>query len=214
MAQLRNTRWEHFARNIAKGMSIVDSYQLAGYKTRNYHSAADSGSKLLKKPEIQERVDEIRRLGAARAEITVAKVVEELAAIGFANMSNYVTVTEDGRAVIDLSTLTPFQASAIHSVKSEMKFAGKRPKGWKEGDDPDQWEIPPEYSNEIKLHPKIPALVKLGEHVGAFSGDGDKQQPVQFFFSDKPISEDEWSKRFGDGAAVPPADGDDPDDDS
>jgi len=196
MAQLRNTRWEKFAQQIAKGMSIVDSYQVAGYAAKTYSASATLGSRLFKKVEIQERVDELRRAGATRAEISVERVLRELAGIGFANMSEFVRIDDNGHPQVDLSTLTPHQAAAISETRTECVLPGVLKDGKKAGD-PDCWQSPPEYKIMIKLHPKIPALVKLGEHVGAFDGEGGKQQPVQFFFSDQPMSEADWMDQHG-----------------
>lgn len=59
---------------------------------------------------------EILRKAAASVEVTEARVIAEIAKIGFANMLDYIVVDTDGYAVVDLSKLTRDQAAAIQEV--------------------------------------------------------------------------------------------------
>ena len=73
MPVLSNTRRERFAQEIAKGKTIIEAYEVAGY-------VPDDGnaSKMAAYPEITARIQEITGKAAIRAEISVAKFTEDL----------------------------------------------------------------------------------------------------------------------------------------
>ena len=47
----------------------------------------------------------------------------------------------------------------------------------------------------IKMRDKLPALVALGKHLGMFDQRTQKTNVV-YAISDKPMSDEEWSKRY------------------
>ena len=73
MPVLSNPKHERFAQELAKGKSQSEAYELAGYKP-------DSGaaSRLSGNVSVSARVAEILSRAADRAELTVARVVENL----------------------------------------------------------------------------------------------------------------------------------------
>lgn len=73
MPVLENHKWELFAQELAKGKTADEAYQLAGYK-ENRHNA----SRLKTNETIQARISEILGRAAARVELTVSRVVENL----------------------------------------------------------------------------------------------------------------------------------------
>jgi hypothetical protein len=70
---LRNSRHEKFAQELAAGQSAAEAYELAGYKP-NYGNCI----RLKGNERVANRVAELQRRGAARAEVTIASLVEEL----------------------------------------------------------------------------------------------------------------------------------------
>lgn len=84
-------------------------------------------------------------------------VLEELAKIGFANMKNYMGITEQGDAFMDLSKLTEAQAAAMAEVTVE-DFMDGRGEGAR-----DVRRI------RFKLYDKRAALVDIGRHLGMFT---------------------------------------------
>ena len=102
--------------------------------------------------EIQKRQAKLR----GKLEITQERVLEELAAIAFANGTDFATITHNG-----LVRLTP-----TDEVPEEKK---KAVASIKEG----------QYGTEIKLHDKVRALELLGKHLGVFdtnNGSANEQE--------------------------------------
>lgn len=151
MSVLENARHERFAQELAKGKTADEAYQLAGYK-ENRHNA----SRLKTNEHISVRVEEILGRVAERAEITQARVLEELAKIGFSNMLDYVTVGSNGDPYVDLSALNRDTAAAIAEVTVE---------DFKDGRGEDARDV---RRVKFKLHDKKGALVDIGKHLGMF----------------------------------------------
>jgi hypothetical protein len=73
MSPLSNSRHEKFAQELAIGRSAADAYERAGYKA-NYGNCI----RLKGNERIAARVAELKNVGAARAEVTIASLVSEL----------------------------------------------------------------------------------------------------------------------------------------
>lgn len=78
MAALKNSKHEAFARAVAAGASAVDAYQQA-YPGAKRTSANVEGSRLLAKPSIRERVEELKGKAAEKFAMTRAKWLDSLA---------------------------------------------------------------------------------------------------------------------------------------
>jgi hypothetical protein len=76
MAALENSRHERFAQGLAKGLTQAQAYAEAGYC-----GSSSAACRLLKTPRIQARAAEITERAAARAEINVGLVTENLVRI-------------------------------------------------------------------------------------------------------------------------------------
>lgn len=72
MPPLPNPRWERFAQELATGRTADEAYQSAGYRAdrKNAH-------RLTTKDGIRERVTELKRRAALRAEVTTALLLDE-----------------------------------------------------------------------------------------------------------------------------------------
>lgn len=155
MPVLKNARHEKFAQNVAKGKSATEAYKLAGFNARS-KSAEAAASRLLGNVKVHARVEELKAAGAERAEISIEKVLRELALIGFANMRDYIRIGADGDPFFDVSDMTPEQAAVISELTVEDFKDGR-------GDDArDVRRI------KFKLHDKRAALVDIGKHLGMF----------------------------------------------
>jgi phage terminase small subunit len=170
MTILDNPKHELFAQELAKGTSASEAYVLAGY-------AKDDGnaSRLTGNDKVKARVAEILSAGAAQAGVTAARVIAELARIGFADIRKVVSwrpemtrvaeEAEDGQVarevlvsrvtVIGSANLTDDTAAAIAEVSQSANG-----------------------SLRVKMHDKPAALEKLGRALGMFkdrvehTGDG------------------------------------------
>lgn len=176
MPVLLNPRHELFAQELAKGKTATEAYMLAGYK-------ADDGnaSKMAGRPEVQARVQEITGIAAEKAGVTVGRVLEELSALAFSNMLDFMRVGEDGRPYTDFSNLTREQAAAIGEIIVETTPALNR----------DGTEVRPEVKKiRFKLCDKRASLVDLGRHLGMFKERVEHSGP-----DGKPIEVKEVSNR-------------------
>ena len=88
--------------------------------------------------------------------VTEAMVLEELKRIGFANMLDFLRTAPGEEPALDLSRLDRAKAAAI----AEVTFDG--------GADGRGEEARGVRRVRFKLHDKIAALVKLGQHLGMF----------------------------------------------
>jgi phage terminase small subunit len=158
---LKNARWERFAQGLAKGLTGDEAYEKAGYKR-----SRKNASRLRTNEDIKTRVAVILSKASEIAEITIADVIKELALIGFANMQDYLTTTDDGDAYVDLSVLTRDQAAAIGEVTVDRYF---------ESSQEDARQV---IKTRFKLLDKRAALVDIGKHLGAFPAGGVNIQSV------------------------------------
>lgn len=118
----------------------------AGYSEKN---ADKIGHELLGKTRVSDAIREAMNERSSRTEITQDMVLLELAAIGFSKATDYVQI-QDGIVLLhDTDGMTDAQKAAIASIED-----GK-------------------YGVKIRLHDKVRALEKIGEHLGMFSGKAD-----------------------------------------
>ena len=122
----------------------------AGYSEK---TAGQIGEQNLKKLEIQTALQEAMNERSKRTEITQDMVLAELAAIAFANGTDYATVSSNGLVrIVPTSELSTGQKKAIACIK--------------EG----------QYGTEVKQYDKLRALEMLGKHLGMFDARAAHQQ--------------------------------------
>ena len=126
----------------------------AGYSER---SAGAQGHRLINLTEIADAIRKAQRERAERTGIRADRVLEELARIAFANMSDYMRTTDEGDAFVDLSKLTREQASAISEVIVE---------DFRDGRGANARDV---RRVKFKLIDKRQALSDLGKHLGLFT---------------------------------------------
>lgn len=151
MPILKNAKHEKFAQLLANLHSQDAAYAGAGYKPNASHA-----SRLARNGKVAARVAELVAKGAEKAEVDVARVLAELAKIGFANMMDYSRVTEEGEPFIDLSEMSRDQAAAIQQFTVE---------DFKEARGEDVRDV---RKVTFKLYDKRAALVDIGKHLGMF----------------------------------------------
>lgn len=122
----------------------------AGYSA---DTASAGACQLLRNIKIAAAID---RALSERPGVTRARIVEELALIGFANMQDYMRSGGDGDPYLDFSKLTRDQAAALAEVIVE---------DFKEGRGEDARDV---RRIKFKLSDKQAALEKLGKALGMF----------------------------------------------
>ena len=181
MAALKNARHERFAQELAKGATADAAYETAGFKANRGNAI-----RLKAKESIAARVAEILGRGAERAEITVDRVLRELAKIGFSDIRKAVRW---GSRFVE----RPEDAVMTATEMLEEQPHGGALKRRREGDDgtdayfitsielADSAELDDETAGaiaevaqtkegvRIKFHDKKGALVEIGRHLGMFT---------------------------------------------
>jgi phage terminase small subunit len=132
----------------------------AGYAESSAHITA---SKLLANPrvwpEIEKGLAEQRQKITSYTEITVERVVAELAKIGFANIGSFITVDADGDPRTTFKNIGPDQFAAVSEITTDRIISGPAE---------DKQEVK---RVRVKLHDKRAALVDLGKYLGIFDRD-------------------------------------------
>ena len=149
-----HTRHEIFAREYVKDLNGARAAIAAGYARKTAKSAA---SRLLTNVNVQAILTKLTKKQADKLDLSAEKVLSELSRMGFSNLLDYVKVTKEGDAFVDLSNLTPEQAAAIQEVTVDEYMEGK-------GKDARKVK-----RTKLKLVDKIRSLELLGKHLKLFT---------------------------------------------
>lgn len=148
-----NDKQKRFVDEYLVDLNATAAAKRAGYSEK---SASRIAIELLNKTHVSAEIQKRQAKLRGKLEITQERVLEELAAIAFANGTDFATITRNG-----LVRLTP-----TDEVPEEKK---KAVASIKEG----------QYGTEIKLHDKVRALELLGKHLGVFdtnNGSANEQE--------------------------------------
>ena len=152
-----------------KQRAFVDEYLIDLNATRAYkavyksckkdETARVNGSRLLTNANVAAYLAQRQRDIQRRTEVTQDKVVQELAAIAFADIADYVQVKAyDDSPIVEIiptGEIPRDKRAAIASIKQGNNGI------------------------EVKLHNKLDALDKLGRHLGMFKDKADEEQDGQ-----------------------------------
>jgi phage terminase small subunit len=128
---------EAFASGLVAGMNRSDAYIAAGYTVKNQGVAAVIGGRLAKNPEVIALVERLRaekaehqaeakKLAIERTAITMERVAIELGRIGFANMDNFVRISEvTGDPHFDFSGVTREMMAAVTEITIDDYLDGR-----------------------------------------------------------------------------------------
>jgi hypothetical protein len=102
MPILQNPRYETFAQARAKGALLEDAYELAGYVPGNSHA-----SKLAQRPEVAERIGELRAELAGLADASPVALIAALLRVAKASedLSSAAGVREARMTLLEVSRL-------------------------------------------------------------------------------------------------------------
>ena len=141
-------RQHRFVQEYLLDLNATQAAIRAGYSRKTAYSM---GQRLLKNVEIQTALQKAMLDRQQRTGITQDRVLEELAAIGFARATDYAEAEGDTVTIHPTAGLTPEQAAAIAGIE-----AGR-------------------YGVRLKLHDKVRALELLGKHLGMFECGGEEK---------------------------------------
>ena len=130
---------------------LVDLNATAAAKRAGYSekSASRIAIELLNKTQVSEEIQKRRGELQSKLKITQETVLQELAAIAFANGTDFVTVT--GAGLLDVKPTSQVSKEKLPAIAG-IKYS--------------------QLGIEIKLHDKVRALELLGKHLGVFATGG------------------------------------------
>lgn len=139
MARLTDKQ-KRFVEEYLVDLNATQAAARAGYKDPNI------GRQLISKNNVSEAIEKAKSERSERTEITQDMVLRELAAIGFARVTDYVQIRDGCVHLTQTDELSPDQKRAVASIREGR------------------------HGIEVKLYDKIRALEKIGEHLGMFDG--------------------------------------------
>lgn len=150
-------------------LNATEAAKRAGYSEKTAYSI---GFENLKKPEIQEAIQQAKNVRAERTGITQDRVLQELARVAFANGTDFArivstevpttVVDEDGNLEQVMRRVQRVEMVDTDRVDSEKRAAIA---GIKEG----------KHGIEVSSYDKVRALELLGKHLGLFDGKGSQK---------------------------------------
>ncbi len=149
-----NSRHDRFCREYLKDLNGTRAAIAAGYAKK---SAKVTASQLLTNPNVQALLAELTKKHADKLDLSAEKVLSELSSVGFSNMLDYMKITEEGDAYVDLSRLTREKAGAVLEITVDEYTEGK-------GKDARKIK-----RTKFKLADKIRALELLGKYLKLFT---------------------------------------------
>ena len=120
---------EAFAAALAQGMTQAAAYRIAYPKSLKWKDASvwDTASKLAANPEVHQRVTDLVQKAASANEVTVERVLKELARLAFFDVAKL--VGEDGRPLpisqIDEDTRRAIVGLDVATVGNDMQGVGE-----------------------------------------------------------------------------------------
>lgn len=136
---------ERFVEEFLVDMDPVAAALRAGYDKCNVRRDA---RRIMACPEVRRAITEAKKERACRLRVTQDRVVQELAAIGFASMADVCRWSGDSLELLDSALLTTEQAAAIAEITETTTSRGG--------------------TVRVKLHSKLKALEMLARHVGLY----------------------------------------------
>lgn len=137
-----------FADEYLIDLNATRAYKLAYPKVKNDESAAAAGARLLRNVKVEQYIQKRMKDREKRTEITQDMVLKELAKIGFADVTDFVTIEDKGiLRVVQVKTTDEMPVDKMGAIA-----------GIKEGAN----------GIEIKLNDKGKALELIGRHLGMF----------------------------------------------
>lgn len=134
-----------FAGEYLIDFNATRAYRVAYPSVKKDETAAVNGSRMLRNANVKKYIKERIQERQERTEITQEKVLEELAAIAFAKITDYAEVKNNAVLIRDTSGLSEKQIKAIAGIKN-----GK-------------------FGIELRMNDKEKALELLGRHLGMWN---------------------------------------------
>lgn len=149
MESVLTDKQEAFCRYYVLDWNATEAARKAGYSKKTAYSI---GQENLKKPEIQDRIKELKEEIEELTGVSKIRIVNELAKVGFANISDFV---HEDFSLKDLSEVPEYVKSAVSEIQTEERVTKGR-----SGDEIVHKKV------KLKLHNKISAFTELNRMLG------------------------------------------------
>ena len=153
-------RQKLFVQEYMLDLNATQAAIRAGYSAK---TAEQLGYKLVQKSSVQEALQAKQQEVAKRNDVTIDRIIQELAAIAFTNLDEIAPWDERGPHIIDsakLDRMTKVSVKKVTMKRSIRRGEKKDDDGW----DVEDWSI--------EQHNRVEALVKLGTRLGMFPKEG------------------------------------------
>ena len=140
-----------FVEEYLVDLNATRAYKAVYKSCKKDETARVNGSRLLTNANVAEYLAKRRKDMQKRTEVTQDRVIQELAAIAFSDILDYVSISDDG----------PYSEVVLTPTKSIPTHKRAAIAGIKQGAN----------GIEVKLYDKLVALDKLGQHLGLFNNN-------------------------------------------
>lgn len=144
-------RQQRFVDEYLIDLNATQAAIRAGYSAR---TANEQGAQLLAKLSVAEAVARAKAERSGRLGITAERVLEELAALGFAKLSDFAHWDTDSFELTDSDQIDARAVLAVTQKTTTMTS--------------DSGDIIIKRERGIKLHDKVATLKLIGQHIGMF----------------------------------------------
>lgn len=158
-----------FCREYTVDFNATQAAIRAGYTVR---SAGQIGERLLKKDEIGHQIKLLLEKTSERLEISKDRVLQELAAIGYSNVVDFI---DDDNKVKSLKDIPRILTKAISGIEVTETTETNMATG----------KSTTEINTKLKFHPKTAALDSLSKHLGLFEKDNNQKAKLKITVTNK-----------------------------
>lgn len=157
-----NDRQRLFVSEYMIDLNATQAAIRAGYSPRSAHV---DGPRLLSNASVSAAIARAQADRSKRTGITADRVLRELAAVGFARLPDVASWDTGDLDLTPSGELDDDDARAIQSVSQVVKFIKTLDGG----------ERMMSRERTVKLHDKVKALTKIGEHIGMWKKEPEPQ---------------------------------------
>jgi phage terminase small subunit len=141
---------------VARGASDqAGALEAAGYSPKSLE--------IFRRPHIKAAVDAKMRATVARLGVSTERLVDEISAPAFLDLSNIWQLDVDGQPYPDWSRLTPQQLRCVKSIRTDVYVEGRGPAAQRVK------------KIVVEFHDKLAAIDKLAKHSGFYEKDNRRQ---------------------------------------
>jgi phage terminase small subunit len=146
MAKRKATdKQKRFVKEYAKDLNATQAAIRSGYSSATAHVI---GNRLIKRSLVTDEIQENLKGQVEKIDVNVQRILEEIAAIAFADIRTVMSWTDTGVAFVDSNKIPEGVSRAISEISETVTDSGG--------------------TRKLKMHDKLKALELLGRYAGMF----------------------------------------------